>query len=186
MLCGIGGAMAEPVETPNLVTQIFAVLGSLPPPLQGVAIFGIFVGVTWVLVQRFMKRLTVEPAEKKLVAVGEAFQFADMQPVRDLAKGLDAALAQSVKTETAIVRVAEGFEAHATKLDAILQVGAELLEFMKEQAELESAEELRAKLYQEGIDRGRQQVLTEIKETRASRRASPRRASPRPRTTPPT
>ncbi len=73
----------------------------LPPPLQGIAIFGIAIGFGAVLIRRFLKRTASEEPASKLYAAGVPAELTELDAVLDLVKTFDQVGLQLMKNEVA-------------------------------------------------------------------------------------
>lgn len=158
--------MATPTEPgPDWVQGIT----SLPPQLQGIAVFGIAIGLGFFLGRRFLKRLVQEPPEPKVLAVGEPTTFADMQPVKELVKQLDLIGIQLMKNEVSSSSVIDAFIEHTKQLSRVVDLIGELVTDIKIERERKQDEEQRKADYMSGY----QEALEDARKAARSRRRRP-------------
>lgn len=139
---------------------------SLPPQLQGIAIFAVFVGVGLFLGRRFLTRLVQDQPEPKVLAVGDPTTFTDMGPIKELLEQVGVLTLQEQKNEYAIGALAGAFGEMTVKLSQLIDIAGQMLIDQREEREQRADDELREKYREEG----RELAHEEIRRTRAARR----------------
>jgi len=134
---------------------------SLPAALQVVVTFGVGIGGSIILWQRFARSFRGETPDSREMFIGGPTTFADLQPIRDLTKSVDALIQQEMKTEGAIL----------TTAGALTAIAAQQAEFLKLLIEDREKRE-RADEIQESLQRMRIKELEEEALKRRRRRVS--------------